>query len=664
MHRRNRTTLSLAVLLMCCGLSTPCVAQWSSAGVTVCGPPCIGSEPLVVSDGIGGCFVAWNDETASPDSFDVYVQHFDASGRRVANWPARGLPIDAAVNATGLQTMVPDGLGGALVACNDHRNPDSLGIYICRVQYDGTLPPGWPVNGVRAMAHFIDNRPQIFADSLGGVFVVVDDFRTVSGPTGPDIYLQHLDATGHPAPGWGVDGKPVALAPGHQATFRSSRDGAGGFYFVWDFDGSAQANVYCQHILASGDPAPGWPTAGKLALPNLGAAGVVPRAGGGATILVGRPGADSPLDIAYYTLGIDADGNRAAPWTSGPKSMVIVPGTQRDMIVVPDGLGGLYGTWMDDRNYSTSASDVYLQRIDTNGDPAQGWPPNGVPAVVSRGFDFEGHTAVDIFGGAYVVASIETSIEDVWVAHLLGTGSVAPGWAPGGQTADASPTNVADAPPAIAADDRGGAFVAFEQRFPGSQGIVVQHFGGDVPVATTASLVAADAFSDHVALDWFVADGSLTSATVERHVESGGWEQLGTIVPDGTGHLRYEDHAVSPGNRYAYRLAYSAGGLLARSPEAWVNVPLLAKFALAGAIPNPAPGRNLRVTFSLPSAQPARLELYDLTGRLVSAREVGTLGTGEHSLQLFADGHVSAGMYWLRLSQASQRATVRIAVVD
>jgi hypothetical protein len=287
-----------------------------------------------------------------------------------------------------------------------------------------------------------------------------------------------------------------------------------------------------------------------------------------------------------------------------------------------------------------------------------------VPAVVGPGFDYKGITAVDIFGGAYVVASVETSFFDDWVTHLLGTGSVAPGWIPGGQKADDSPTKSDSAPPAIAADDRGGAFATFEQQFPGSKGIVVQHLGGDVPVAATASLVAADASSDHVALDWFVAGGSVTSATVERHVESGGWEQLGTIIPDGTGHLRYDDRGVTPGTRYAYRLSYGGGSVLAHSTETWVNVPLRARFALAGAIPNPAPGRNLRVTFSLPSAQPARLELYDLTGRLVSAREVGALGTGEHSLQLFADGHVSAGMYWLRLSQATRRATVRIAVVD
>jgi len=334
------------------------------------------------------------------------------------------------------------------------------------------------------------------------------------------------------------------------------------------------------------------------------------------------------------------------------------------MIAVPDGIGGLYGTWMDSRNYNASATDVFVQRMNTDGDPAPGWPANGLPAIVGPGLDSRGITAVDVHGGAYVVADVEVGIDDDWVTHLAGTGNVAPGWTPGGQAALSSPTHAGN-PPAIAADDRGGAFAALEQAYTlsSNHGIVVQHLGGDVPTSTTASLVAADAFSDHVALDWFAAR-SLASAIVERHVESGDWEQLATILPDGTGHLRYLDRAVTPGTRYGYRLTYNAGAALAHSSEAWVNVPLLARFALAGAVPNPAAGRNVRVAFSLPSWQSAQLELYDLTGRRVSVRDVGTLGPGEHSLQLAADTRVSPGMYWLRLSQGSQRSTARIVVAD
>jgi hypothetical protein len=87
-------------------------------------------------------------------------------------------------------------------------------------------------------------------------------------------------------------------------------------------------------------------------------------------------------------------------------------------------------------------------------------------------------------------------------------------------------------------------------------------------------------------------------------------------------------------------------------------------FALDGARPNPAAGRALRVSFALPSGVPARLELLDVSGRRVAVREVGSLGAGRHVVDL-ADSHrVSAGLYWLRLTQGAAHATVRVAVVD
>ncbi|HTO92468.1 MAG TPA: T9SS type A sorting domain-containing protein, partial [Candidatus Sulfotelmatobacter sp.] len=89
-----------------------------------------------------------------------------------------------------------------------------------------------------------------------------------------------------------------------------------------------------------------------------------------------------------------------------------------------------------------------------------------------------------------------------------------------------------------------------------------------------------------------------------------------------------------------------------------------ASFALAGLMPNPGRGDRLTVAFSLASAEPARLELYDVSGRRVSARDVGTLGAGYHVIGL-AQGHrLAAGLYVMRLTQGARVATVRAAVVE
>ena len=85
-------------------------------------------------------------------------------------------------------------------------------------------------------------------------------------------------------------------------------------------------------------------------------------------------------------------------------------------------------------------------------------------------------------------------------------------------------------------------------------------------------------------------------------------------------------------------------------------------FALRGITPNPARGA-FNVFFSLPSSKPATLALYDVSGRQVVARSVGTLGGGLHSIPLGERGKLPAGLYVIKLSQAGRVATHRVAVI-
>jgi hypothetical protein len=82
---------------------------------------------------------------------------------------------------------------------------------------------------------------------------------------------------------------------------------------------------------------------------------------------------------------------------------------------------------------------------------------------------------------------------------------------------------------------------------------------------------------------------------------------------------------------------------------------------LLGLTPNPAT-RRLRVSFSLTSDDPARLEVLDLTGRRVRARDVGVLGAGRHVVDLTEGVMPAPGVYWVRLMQG-HRALVRKATI-
>jgi hypothetical protein len=86
------------------------------------------------------------------------------------------------------------------------------------------------------------------------------------------------------------------------------------------------------------------------------------------------------------------------------------------------------------------------------------------------------------------------------------------------------------------------------------------------------------------------------------------------------------------------------------------------RLALQGARPNPATSA-IRVWFTLPTNEPATLEVVDVAGRRMLRREIGTLGPGSHSVTLDTAPMLSPGLYFLRLSQGTRRLTDRVVVM-
>jgi hypothetical protein len=72
---------------------------------------------------------------------------------------------------------------------------------------------------------------------------------------------------------------------------------------------------------------------------------------------------------------------------------------------------------------------------------------------------------------------------------------------------------------------------------------------------------------------------------------------------------------------------------------------------------------ELQVWFTLPDAKPATLELLDVSGRRVLAREVGALGAGRHTVRLDPGARVAPGLYWMRLRQGARTLLARGVVI-
>jgi hypothetical protein len=84
--------------------------------------------------------------------------------------------------------------------------------------------------------------------------------------------------------------------------------------------------------------------------------------------------------------------------------------------------------------------------------------------------------------------------------------------------------------------------------------------------------------------------------------------------------------------------------------------------ALEGFRPNPASGAPT-VAFTLASASPAAIEVFDLAGRRVLRRDVGGLGAGPHVITLGTGAVLTPGMYLVRLHQVGRTVSARGVVV-
>jgi hypothetical protein len=71
----------------------------------------------------------------------------------------------------------------------------------------------------------------------------------------------------------------------------------------------------------------------------------------------------------------------------------------------------------------------------------------------------------------------------------------------------------------------------------------------------------------------------------------------------------------------------------------------------------------LSAAFSLPDAAAARLELTDLAGRRILARDVGALGAGDHVVDLAEGRRLAPGVYLLRLTRGDESLTTRAIVL-
>jgi hypothetical protein len=191
--------------------------------------------------------------------------------------------------------------------------------------------------------------------------------------------------------------------------------------------------------------------------------------------------------------------------------------------------------------------------------------------------------------------------------------------------------------PHLVSDRHGGAIIAWRDVRSGVGDVYAQRVDDGGAVQWTAGgvalcLAAGDQNSVMIAGD--LAGGAIAS-----------WQDTRSGVEE---------------DLYAQRIAPDGqlGGVAVSTPEQ-----VLSDLALSPVWPNPANGGAMVVQFALPSGQAATLELYDLVGRRLAAREVGSLGAGRHAVTLDPGGRLASGRYLISLRQGAEQRVARMTVL-
>jgi len=198
----------------------------------------------VQSDGQGGVYVTFQDFRNGVDH-DVYVQHLGPNGEYL--WGSGVL----ACNAPGAQTnpkIDPDYLtGGVIVTWTDKRNGVDYDIYAQRINPAGELL--WGIDGMPvAVAPGNQSAIDLISNNWveGCIFTWKDD--RMGG--GFDIYMDKLDANGNSV--WIPNGFTICNDIGDQLNPNITGDGFGGAVVVWQDGANGDFDIRAQHVYKQG----------------------------------------------------------------------------------------------------------------------------------------------------------------------------------------------------------------------------------------------------------------------------------------------------------------------------------------------------------------------------------------------------------------------------
>jgi hypothetical protein len=136
-----------------------------------------------------------------------------------------------------------------------------------------------------------------------------------------------------------------------------------------------------------------------------------------------------------------------------------------------------------------------------------------------------------------------------------------------------------------------------------------------------------------------------------------------TLIHDANYPWERQYSAVYLGDTRCYGSQSPAVGQMNYIPNVGVEPGPALPLRLETVRPNPILEGDVTIRFTLPTAETAYLELFDVRGRRLAWHEVGSRGAGQQAVNLVSRRGLAPGVYLVRLSQGTDARVTRMVVL-
>ncbi|MBN2058168.1 MAG: hypothetical protein JW782_05185 [Candidatus Saganbacteria bacterium] len=366
-------------------------AVWANDGAPVSLAKGTQWYPKLVSDGSGGALITWSDGRNGASNNDIYIQYLNASGQPL--WEKDGIALCAAERNQEKPVIMAvteeRAISGAVIAWQDerHRNTD---VYAQKIDLSGHVQ--WAQDGVAVcLFPYTQQNIQLSPDGSGGAILAWEDQREEKS----DIYVQRIYSSGQTA--WSENGRPVCRAFGEQKAPAITKLVSEDWIIVWEDEqpGRRKYDIFAQKINSSGTPLwdpRGLPLVSARQRQGAPATTTTPK---GNVVVAWEDAREGNYDI--YAQKVSTDGETL--WTDQGVEVCAAIGSvvQQNVQLTLTGKGEIILVFEDGRH---GYFNIYAQKISKAG--ALAWDKHGIAVAKVAANQAKPCVVPDGSGGAYV----------------------------------------------------------------------------------------------------------------------------------------------------------------------------------------------------------------------------------------------------------------------